>query len=139
MATANVNDPGSLEAVYSRADFERDARLNAEDKTAVQHGVSILSAPDDAGTFSIVRADHHVGEVEESSHSIFLSPVLEPSEYGALTQDDTDYGGPVEEHSPPEESADPYQSFLEDVIRAARSAHFPDADVAERLKGFYGG
>lgn len=137
--TANIDDPASVERIYSRADFERDSRLNAQDKTAIRHGITILSQPDTAGDFSLVRASRHVGEEAESTHSLFLYPELKPSEYGALIQDDTGYGGPVERHDVPEDPADPYRSFVEDVVQAARSAHFPPEAPPELLKGFHGG
>ena len=139
METANVNDHRSFEKIYSRADFEREARLNAQDKTTVQHGITILSAPDGNGDFSLMRAARHVGEVRESSGSIFVAPSLKASEDGAFIQKDTDYGGPVERCDPPDDPADPYWSFVEDVFQTARSVHVPPAAPAERLKGFHGG
>lgn len=139
METANVNDPASLERIYSKADFEADARLNAQDKNTVRHGLMILSEPDGDGAFPVMRANRQVGEVEESASSIFLSPVLDTAERDAFVQNDTDYGGPVENRAPPRERQDPYRSFVEEVIQAARSARFPPGVPAERLKGFHGG
>ena len=112
METANINDPASFERIYSRTDFEREARLNSQDKTTVQHGIAILSAPDGDGNFSVTRANRHVGEVGESSHSIFIGPSLEAPEYGL---------------------------FVEGVFQAVRSAHFPPDVPVERLRGFHGG
>ena len=139
METANVNDPASVETIYSRADFEREARLNAQDKTTIQHGITILSAPDGDGNFSLMRASRHVGEVGESSHSIFVGPSLKTSEHGAFIQNDTGYGGPIEQHDPPKEPADPYRLFVEEIFQAVRSADFPPDVPPERLKGFHGG
>ncbi|MCW2241162.1 hypothetical protein [Azospirillum canadense] len=139
METANVNDPASLEKVYSKADFEADARLNAQDKTTVLHGLMILSTPGGDGSFSIMRANRQVGEVEGTTHSIFVSPTLSSAESDAFFQNDTDYGGPVEQRDAPDERTDPYRSFLRDVLETARSARFPPAVPAERLKGFRGG
>lgn len=143
METANVNDPASLEALYSKADFEADARLNAQDKTTVLHGLMILSMPDGDGRFSIMRANRQVGEDEDSSHSLFVSPRLSGSTSDAFVQNDTGYGGPVEPRTPaqerPQERTDPYGAFLRDVLDAARSAVFPPPAPAERLKGFRGG
>ncbi|MBP2295736.1 hypothetical protein [Azospirillum rugosum] len=139
METANVNDPTSLETLYSKADFEKDARLNAQDKTTVLHGLMILSMPGDDGSFSITRANRQVGEVEDTSHSIFVSPRLSGAESDAFVQNDTDYGGPVEQRDPPRERTDPYRAFLDDVLQAARTARFAPAVPAEKLKGFRGG
>lgn len=139
MQVANVNDAGSVEKLYSKADFETDARLNAQDKAVVHHGLKILTAPDANGDFTLIRANQHVGEEHAPVHSVFVSPFLEASEYGRFIQDGTDYGGPVEPASPPRDPADPYRSFIEDVLLAARSTHFPPALAAERLKAFLGG
>jgi hypothetical protein len=138
MDTANVNDPKSLEAIYPRDAFEREARLNAQDKTTVHHGLKILSAPDENGNFSLTRANQHVGETQAASHSLFLCPLLPASEQDEFIQSEG-YGGPVERRDPPQDRGDPYRSFLEEVIRAAKSADFPPTDGAERLKGFHGG
>ncbi|WP_448188005.1 hypothetical protein [Azospirillum sp. sgz301742] len=139
MPTANIHDPASVEAIYPRAEFEREARLNAQDKVTVQHGVTILSTPDGSGTFTLVRASRDVGETADSPHSIFVAPSLETSEYGAFIQNDTDYGGPVKRRDAPKDPADPYRSFVEEILQAARSARFPPAAPADRLRGFHGG
>lgn len=139
METVNVNDSASLERIYSKADFDADVRLNAQDKTTVLHGLMILSVPDRDGNFTIMRANRQVGEPNETSHSIFVSPALGSAEYGAFVQNDTDYGGPVERRDPPPERTDPYRSFLQEVFQTASSAQFPPAVPAERLKGFRGG
>ncbi|WP_448206458.1 hypothetical protein [Azospirillum sp. sgz302134] len=139
MQTANVNDPKSVEALYSRADFEKEARLNSQDKTTVQHGLMILSEPGPDGTFSLQRANRHVGEAQDTANSVFLCPLLNSAEYGAFVQNDTAYGGPVDPPKRPSDRADPYRAFIDDVIQAARTAHFPPGVPAECLKGFHGG
>lgn len=139
MQTANVHDPLSIESVYPRDAFDSDARQNARDKETVEHGVMILSKPDADGNFSLTRSKRHVGEPYEATHSIFLSPSLESSEYGAFVQNDTGYGGPVEPAAAPQEPGDPYRSFLESLMRAAREVDFPPPPPADRLKGFRGG
>lgn len=139
MQTANVHDPSSFESVYPRSAFDNDARLNARDKETVAHGVMILSMPDADGNFSLTPSKRHVGEPDKTTHSIFLSPSLESSEYGAFVQNDTAYGGPVEPVDAPKEPSDPYRSFVEKVMQAARSADFPPEPPAELLTGFRGG
>ena len=139
MHTANIHDPLSIESVYPRSAFDSDARLNARDKEAVAHGVMILSMPDSDGNFSLMRSKRHVGEPDKTTHSIFLSPSLESSEYGAFVQSDTNYGGPMEPVEAPQELGDPYRSFVETLMQTARDADFPPAPSADRLTGFRGG
>ncbi|MGY0712557.1 hypothetical protein [Azospirillum argentinense] len=139
MQTANIHDPLSIESVYPRSAFDADARQNARDKETVEHGVMILSMPDADGNFSLKPSHRHVGESEVTTHSIFLSPRLESSEYGALTPSDTGYDAPIEPAEAPETSGDPYRSFVESLIQAARGADFPPPPPAESLKGFRGG
>lgn len=139
MQTANIHDPLSIENVYPRSAFDNDARQNARDKEAVEHGVMILSMPDAEGNFSLKPSQRHVGEPDAATHSIFLSPTLESSEYGALIPSDTGYDGPIEPAEAPRTSGDPYRSFVESLIQAARDADFPPPPPAESLKGFRGG
>lgn len=139
MQTANIHDPRSIESVYPRSAFDNDARQNARDKEAVEHGVMILSMPDADGNFSLTRSQRHVGEPGATTHSIFLAPTLDSSEYGALLPSDTDYGGPVEAATVPKTPGDPYGSFVDSLIQAARGADFPPPPPAESLKGFRGG
>lgn len=139
MQTANIHDPLSIESVYPRSAFDNDARQNARDKEAVEHGVMILSMPDADGNFSLKPSQRHVGESEATTHSIFLSPRLENSEYGALTPSDTGYDAPIEPAETSKTSGDPYRSFVESLIEAARGADFPPPPPAESLKGFRGG
>ena len=138
MDTANINDPKSLERIYPRADYEEDAHRNAQDKNTVHHGLKILSAPGSDGSFTVTRANRHVGEVQAPTHSLFVCPFLSASEQEEFAQDGN-YGGPVEKQDPPREKTDPYGAFLADVILTAKSAHFPPTDGAQRLKGFHGG
>ncbi|WP_353860797.1 hypothetical protein [Azospirillum formosense] len=139
MQTANIHDPSSIESVYPRSAFDNDARQNARDKEAVEHGVMILSMPDTDGNFSLTRSQRHVGEPDATTHSIFLSPTLDSAEYGALVPSDTGYDGPIEPAEAPQTSGDPYRSFVDSLIQAARGADFPPAPPAESLKGFRGG
>lgn len=139
MDTANINDPRSVEAIYPRAAFEEDVRRNAQDKTTVQHGLKLLAAPDAEGRFRLTRANRHVGEVEDGHHVVLLCPQLPQGEYAHFVQDDTDYGGPVEQRDPPADAEDPYRAFIADVIRTARATPPLPPIPAERLQGFRGG
>ncbi|ALJ37280.1 hypothetical protein D9623_14400 [Azospirillum brasilense] len=139
MQTANINDPLSIESVYPRSAFDNDARQNARDKEAVEHGVMILSMPDADGNFALKPSQRHVGEPETTTHSIFLSPTLENSEYGALNPSGSGYDGPIEPAESVKTSSDPYRSFVDSLIQAARDADFPPSPPAESLKGFRGG
>ncbi|CAO3378532.1 hypothetical protein [Azospirillum argentinense] len=139
MQTVNIHDPSSIESVYPRSAFDTDARQNARDKEAVEHGVMILSMPDADGNFSLTRSQRHVGEPGATTHSIFLSPTLDSSEYGALVPSDTGYDGPIEPAEASPTSGDPYRSFVDSLIQAARDADFPPQPPAESLKGFRGG
>ncbi|NUB26961.1 hypothetical protein [Azospirillum brasilense] len=139
MQTANIHDPLSIESVYPRSAFDNDARQNARDKEAVEHGVMILSMPDADGNFALKPSQRHVGEPETTTHSIFLSPTLENSEYGALNPSGSGYDGPIEPAESVKSSSDPYRSFVDSLIQAARDADFPPPPPAESLKGFRGG
>jgi len=140
MATANVNEPDTVKTSYPREVFEHDARLNSNSKSTVHHGLLILSKPDGSGTFSIARANRPAGGAQAEIGSVFLCPFMGAG-YGSLMQNDTAYGGSVEKDPPPADEADPYSTFIEDVITAARTADFPDPSGRddERLRGFHGG
>ena len=135
MERANVNDPRSLEAVYGRTEFEKDAARNAKTDAAVHYGLRIESAPDEEGWFKLVRASHHVGEAR-GQHSLFLFP-YHPSA-GSAGPGDEAAGG---REGSPAEHAEDYEAFLERVLEAARTAQFPGpiGRGEERLKGFHGG
>jgi len=135
MQRANVNDPRSLEAVYDRAAFERDASRNAMADAAVHHGLRIESAPDGEGWFGVVPARHHVGEAK-GEHSVFLFPHRRAEGGGG-----PEVGFSPSQQNSPAERRDEYEAFLRSVLEAARRAEFPDAigRGEERLKGFHGG
>ena len=143
MANANINDRATIEQAYPRQSFEEDIRLNSDAKTQVQRGVRIPAPPDADGTFSLVRASRHVGELEAASETIFLAPTrsfdaaLKPSSSG-YGQEEAEAGDPAAESG---RAADAYGAFVDAVVAGVRSAHFekPLAANDERLKGFHGG
>lgn len=139
MAVANINDRSSVERIYDRNTFERDAASNARSKATVVHGVKILSAPDAEGRVEISRASHHVAEGNPEGDTIFV-PAF--SLHDSTAADGNTYASSVAPTgSGPGEAADEYRSFIDDVLEAARKGHFK-SDIGrgeERLKGFHGG
>ena len=139
MAEANINDRASIERIYDRTTFERDAASNARSKATVVHGVKILSAPDADGRVEISRASHHVAEGNPEGDTIFV-PAFRL--HDSTAADGDTYAGSVEPVAEaPGEAADEYRSFIDDVLNAAKQGHFkPDIGRGEeRLKGFHGG
>ena len=101
--TANIHDRASIERVYSREDYARDASENERRKPGVLKGVQITAAPDENGNFVLSPASQQVGEV---SGAVFLAPFHRVA---------------AEEHA----AADPdpghgYEAFLDDIIAAAQ-------------------
>ena len=136
---ANINDVSSLERLYSRDDFERDAAQNARDKATVLRGLKVLSAPDGEGYFAVSRASQHVGERDPEGDSVFLAPQL--SQSGAA-QPGSAYDNSLEpEKSPSASGGGEYAAFLRGVMETAKSARFKSAigRGEERLVGFHGG
>ena len=133
MARANLDDRASIEAIYSREAFRQDAGVNATGKTPVLHGVRILSEPDEAGSFELVRADQHTGERDPEGDSVFLPPQL-AGDTTALPE-----GGQTEGSVRAAQDAE-YARFIDRVIDAARTATFkPPVGRDVRLQGFHGG
>jgi hypothetical protein len=140
MAAANIHDHKSVERLYPRHDFEREAGENADAKATVQRGIRILSPVDDQGVFRAERASRHVGERDPLGDAVFLAPFA----HAALTQSDTAYGGPDETGDALATTAhrgDDYEAFIDRIINAARSARFKPhiGKDEERLRGFHGG
>lgn len=142
MAIANVNDKTTIERLYPRETFARDAGRNADAKASAQHGLRIESEPDGTGAFSLSPASRHVGEGDMRMHSLFLAPArsydaaLEPggAAYGGTAERQD---GPAADHSAAERA---YEDFIDRVLDAARSVRFQELDAQdERLKGFHGG
>ena len=103
MPTANIHDRASIERVYSRDDYARDASENERRKPGVLKGVQITLAPDENGNFVLAPSSQQAGEV---SGAVFLAP------FHRVT---------AKEHA----AADPdpghgYEAFLGDIIAAAQ-------------------
>lgn len=139
MASANVNDRASIEAIYPRAAFEADAAQNARDKAAVLHGVAIASEVAESGAFALQRARRHVGENDPLGDTLFLAPFL-PDEGPRAPRP---YRSAGEEPDAASEAArgDAYAHFIDGIVETARRAAFkePIGRGEERLRGFHGG
>lgn len=143
MPQANVNDRASVEQIYSLEQFRRDAGANSMAKTAVHHGVAILSPPDAEGAFEARRLARQVGENDPEADARFLAPFLR-SDAASFAQKPESYGGTAERGSPldkAEQKNDDYAAFVTRVLEVARTAEFKGSigDGEERLKGFHGG
>jgi hypothetical protein len=110
MATANVNDRGSLERAYPEDVFANDAAQNDQAKAKVFHGVHIASAPDKDGNFELQRATRHVGEPPSAD---YLTPVRRTEE-----PLDRAHNGPAQVSRP--EPGRGYAQFLDDIVNAAQ-------------------
>ena len=148
MTSASIHDRASVERLYPRDAFEADAGSNAHGKTAVLHGLRILSAPDADGAFRLARGSQHAGEVHAGEsqgrgNGLFLAPDL-AANFASLAQNNTDYGG-AEEKGDAMRAVDAraaaYEAFIDRVIATAQAADFeePIGRGEERLKGFHGG
>ena len=142
MAKANVNDRASIERLYPREDFDREAGENSDAKATVHRGLRILSGLDPEGGFSVERGSRHVGESDPESDTLFITPFLAQA-YAPLQQGDV-YGGPAEKDDAlagAGRKGDDYRAFIDRIIEAAKSANFksPIGRGEERLRGFHGG
>lgn len=141
MNSANLDDRASLERIYPRDAFERDARENARADNAVVHGVRILSAPDASGSFTFAPARQHVGEGDPEGDTVFIAPAL--ADASAELKVGAGYGGAENTGAPPPKASDRsrYDGFLDALVAAARRADFKTAigRGEERLRGFHGG
>ena len=142
MPKAKIGDRASVERLYPRADFERDAGENARADAAVHRGLRIVSPVDAEGRFSAERAARHVGEDDPQGDTVFLAPFL--AEASAPLQPGSAYGGGIEMGAPEEvatRKADEYSGFIDRIIAAAKAADFksPIGRHEERLRGFHGG
>jgi hypothetical protein len=130
MSQANIRDRSSIERIYPRAVFLREANANSRAKASVLRGLSILSAPDAGGDFGLVRAAQHAGERESGEGAVFLCP------FAQETAPSADY--PAAASSGAEAAPeDPYASFISRVIETARTANpaEPTGRGDPRLKG----
>ena len=142
MPEANINDRTSVERLYPRDDFEREARANSDAKGTVHRGLRIVSAVDQDGRFSAERGSRHVAESDPEGDTVFVAPFLVRA-HAPLQQSDT-YGGPAEtgEALPARvQKPDDYLAFIDRIVEAAKTAVFKSAIGRddERLRGFHGG
>jgi flagellum-specific peptidoglycan hydrolase FlgJ len=142
MPEANVNDRASIERLYPREDFEREAAENARAKATVHRGLRIVSPVDAEGRFNAERASRHVGEENPEGDVVFLAPFL--AEAYAPLQSGNAYGEAVEAEAPQDldaHKADDYRAFIDRITEAARTAEFksPIGLHEKRLHGFHGG
>ena len=143
MPQASIHDRSSIERLYPREDFEREAGENADAKATVHRGIRILSSVDAQGLFEAERASRHVGEADPLGDTVFLAPFLQGAS-AALTPGDNAYGGPDETGdavAAASRKGDDYEAFVTRVVDAARSARFkpPIGKDEDRLRGFHGG
>src|SRR5690349_22866133 len=140
MHKVNINERRSLEEFYTLEVFVQDAGRNAAARTAVMHGVHILSAPEPDGTVCVARANHQVGEDTSHHHSIFHYPVR-PHDNVWFDGGEPDAEKAVRTIGSPEDLENLYRDFIDAVIEAARNAHFlpPIGRGEGRLRGFHGG
>jgi hypothetical protein len=119
MQRANINDRGSIERIYPRAVFAREANANMRAKASVLNGVQISSPPDEAGGFDLTRASRHAGEEPSPGGAIFLCPFAQRTGHGA------DHPAAA---APPsgERPSDAYDAFIDQIIATAREADFPE-------------
>jgi hypothetical protein len=141
MPEANVNDPVTVEGLYPRDAFQRDARSNSDAKATVHHGVLILSGVDSAGTFRAERASRQVGESDPEGDTVFVAPFL--AELAPVGESGT-YGAPGasgEAAANSTDAAGDYRAFIVRILETARSAEFkpPIGRNEGRLQGFHGG
>ncbi len=114
MRQANIHDRGSIERIYSRAVYARDANANMRAKASVLFGVRIASGPDGNGAFVLTRASRHAGEADNAGGAVFLAPFAQDTAHSA------DY--PVSANAPDEgPGRSPYDEFLDRILATART------------------
>ncbi|HEX2725106.1 MAG TPA: hypothetical protein VHN20_04730 [Beijerinckiaceae bacterium] len=142
MAQASIRDRRSIERLYPREDFEREAGQNADAKATVHRGIRILSPVDAQGQFEAERASRHVGEADPLGDTVFLAPFLQDAS-AAPAPSDSAYGGPGagDAMGASARKRDDYDAFIARIVGAAQSAEFKPAIGRddERLRGFHGG
>jgi len=136
MIKANVNDRASVERIYGPDAWEQDASRNSRGNATVVYGLKILSGPDSEGAFALCRTSHHVGEGDREGDAVFLAAYAE----AAAASDEGTYGGSVGPIPDANDGSD-YRRFIDNVLDAARTAHFKPAigKGDDRIKGFRGG
>jgi hypothetical protein len=103
MTSVKIGDRAALEAAYPRDAFAADSARNAPAGER-EYGVRILSAPDDAGAFSLERGMREIGEAGEA---VFLAP-------------QRPFGGAANPAAATADLDDAYRAFLDEIVAAAR-------------------
>ncbi len=103
MTRVKIGDRAALEAAYPRAAFAEDSARNTPTGER-SYGVRILSAPDDAGAFSLDRGSREIGEAGEA---VFLAPQRRHS-------------GAADPAAAVADLDEAYQAFLDEIMDAAR-------------------
>jgi hypothetical protein len=142
MPEANINDRSSVERLYPREDFDRDAGENADAKATVHRGLRIVSPVDRKGLFSAERGSRHVGEGDPEGDTVFLAPFLAKG-LGPLGGTAL-YGGRAHTDAAPADGGrtdQDYRAFIDRIIETAGRAEFKPAvgRHEDRLRGFHGG
>jgi hypothetical protein len=119
MPMANINDRASIERIYPRDAFHRDANFNSLQNTPILHGVTVLSAADETGAFELARHERQTGERDVTQDAKFLPAT--PTEQSVGHEDEA------------------YASFLARIVDVARSGVRPHQGGESRLHGFHGG
>jgi hypothetical protein len=140
MQSVNINQRETLESYYPLDSFVHDANQNARGKTAVMHGLRILSAPDGEGAFKITKAQHNVAEDASHEDTLFLYSVRD-DDNNWLDREEADASKAVHAKEHPVDVSELYRGFIDRVIETARTAKF-QSNIGRgepRLKGFHGG
>jgi hypothetical protein len=138
MNKANVNDRASVESIYGADAWEQDASRNSRGNATIIYGLKILSGPDAEGVFALSRTSQHVGEGDREGDAVFLAAF--EADAAAEASDEGIYGGSVGPIRDANDAGD-YRRFIDNVLEAARTAHFKPAigKGDDRIKGFRGG
>jgi hypothetical protein len=140
MQSVNINQRETIESYYPLDSFVHDANQNGRGKSAVMHGLRILSAPDADGVFKITKAQHNVAEDAANHNALFLYSVRD-DDNNWFDKGEADASKAVHVKKHPVEISDLYRDFIDHVIETARNVKFlPDIGRGEpRLEGFHGG
>jgi hypothetical protein len=140
MQSVNINQRDTIESYYPLDSFVHDANQNARGKTAVMHGLRILSAPDGEGAFKITKAQHNVAEDASHEDTLFLYSVRD-DDNNWFDREEADASKAVHAKEHPVDVSELYRGFIDRVIETARTAKF-QSNIGRgepRLKGFHGG
>jgi hypothetical protein len=140
MQSVNINQRETLESYYPLDSFVHDANQNARGKTAVMHGLRILSAPDGEGAFNVTKAQHNVAEDASHEDTLFLYSVRD-DDNNWFDKEEVDASKAVHAKEHPVDVSELYRGFIDRVIETARTAKF-QSNIGRgepRLKGFHGG